>query len=523
MPPRYHFSETPERSFPAALRRRLPIAAGRRRAGAARLTRAMATARKRRAVGPKTSSQPTPLDLSAGAERDDFIESDEDVPSDAGSAGSEEEEAEDANETAEERRLRLAKHYLSQLRDEEDDGGEGSDVDALGRSASATGLDDRVGERLEQRRLDASGSAQRRIAESVAGADLSGVVTQKRGHRLSVTAVCVERRGAFAFSASKDNSIVAWDVERAEKLGTVAPQWQARGPGGQRNERKAHEGEVLALAISTDGRYLASGGRDRLVRVWDVRSLSPRDGFSVPLLHTLSHHRDAVSALCFREHSEALFSGGHDRVVKHWQAASGAYVESLFGHQAPVQALDCARGERPLSAGDDRTGRMWKLVEQTHLIFKGGHTANIDCAALVNEDFFLTGAEDGAVGLFFSRKKKPALLMAEAHGLADAWPHTPHWVSSVAAVRGTDLAATGSSDGHVRLWQVDCGAESGSRDLEEVGRVPVAGFVNSLAFADGGRVLVAGVGQEHRLGRWSRIKGAKNGVCFVRLPVESAA
>lgn len=44
------------------------------------------------------------------------------------------------------------------------------------------------------------------------------------------------------------------------------------------------------------------------------------------------------------------------------------------------------------------------------------------------------------------------------------------------------------------------------------------GFVNSLQFSPQGDFLLAGVGQEHRLGRWWRIKQAKNAVYVIPLP-----
>jgi len=44
------------------------------------------------------------------------------------------------------------------------------------------------------------------------------------------------------------------------------------------------------------------------------------------------------------------------------------------------------------------------------------------------------------------------------------------------------------------------------------------GFVNSLQFSSKGDFLIAGVGQEHRMGRWWRLKQARNSVCFIPLP-----
>lgn len=44
---------------------------------------------------------------------------------------------------------------------------------------------------------------------------------------------------------------------------------------------------MLALAISGDGRYLASGGKDRRVGVWDVQKAEWVKGFG--------GHRDTIS------------------------------------------------------------------------------------------------------------------------------------------------------------------------------------------------------------------------------------
>ena len=52
--------------------------------------------------------------------------------------------------------------------------------------------------------------------------------------------------------------------------------------------------------------------------------------------------------------------------------------------------------------------------------------------------------------------------------------------------------------------------------------LPVRGFVNSLQIGRSGSVLVAGVGQEPRMGRWLRDGKAKNGVVMYRIPLSEA-
>ena len=48
--------------------------------------------------------------------------------------------------------------------------------------------------------------------------------------------------------------------------------------------------------------------------------------------------------------------------------------------------------------------------------------------------------------------------------------------------------------------------------------VPVTGFVNGLAVAPSGKFVACAVGQEHRLGRWFRVKDARNSLVIVPLP-----
>ena len=56
------------------------------------------------------------------------------------------------------------------------------------------------------------------------------------------------------------------------------------------------------------------------------------------------------------------------------------------------------------------------------------------------------------------------------------------------------------------------------RSIAEVSQIPMPGFVNSLDFSQNGPlVLVAGLGQEHRLGRWWRDKKAKNKLAIIHL------
>jgi ribosomal RNA-processing protein 9 len=64
----------------------------------------------------------------------------------------------------------------------------------------------------------------------------------------------------------------------------------------------------------------------------------------------------------------------------------------------------------------------------------------------------------------------------------------------------------------IRLWALSDAKGGSAKALRPLGGLPARGFVNALAFARSGRFLVAGVGQEPRMGRWLRDPAARNGL-----------
>ncbi|KAJ0395973.1 hypothetical protein P43SY_008989 [Pythium insidiosum] len=430
------------------------------------------------------------LDVIASDSEDD---DDDEHDSDAGKAGKKrarsdkdgsEEDDEEESESAQDKRIRLAKEYLTKITAQEADGDD-----------DTTGVDERVGARLQQDALEAMGKLFKEVAAQFEDFEFGPESTRfLRGHKLSPTSVCLSDDGKTAFSASKDGAILRWDLATQQKTRLELPKDDVS------TAKTDHERCVLALALSSDGKFLASGGRDKLLRVWDAAAAAPR------LLETFQGHRDAVSALSFRQRSHMLFSGSLDRCIKHWNLTEMGYVETLFGHQGEVHALDALYRERVVSCGRDRSVRMWKIPEETHLVLYG-NSGSLDCVRMINEEYYVTGGDDGALTLWFNGRKKPVHVVRDAHGAG-------RWISSVAVMPRTDLVASGSSDGVIRLWRADLTG----RALVPVAEIPQAGVVNGLCFDPKGRFLVAAVGQEHRLGRWERLKGVKNGLALIALP-----
>ncbi|KAF0686379.1 Aste57867_21823 [Aphanomyces stellatus] len=404
-----------------------------------------------------------------------------------------------ANETADDKRVRLAKTYLgtlaSKFQDEDDEDDEGADPNG----------GDRMAAQLARDVAESSGKLFKLVADEFAAFEFDADSSKfLKGHKMPVTAVCASEDGRAIYSAAKDGSILKWVVgpDGVTKTKLVIPAGDdddEAEAGASKKGKKAvpdHKKTVLALALSSDGKYLASGGVDKLLRVWD--------GETNECLESFKGHRDSISSLAFRKKAHMLFSGSYDRTVKHWNLTEMGYVETLFGHQNEITAIGCLQKDRVVSVGRDSSLRLWKIPEETQLVFHGA--GSIDCVAMVNDDYYVTGDDAGTLSLWFNGKKKPTSVKRAAHG--------GKWISSIAVLPRTDLVATGANDGFVRLWK----ANLKERSLDAVGAIPVDGFVNALAFPKDGQFLVAGVGKEHRCGRWQVQKDAKNGVVLIALP-----
>ncbi|XP_072308549.1 U3 small nucleolar RNA-interacting protein 2 isoform X1 [Eucyclogobius newberryi] len=399
----------------------------------------------------------------------------------------------DYDETPQEKKLRLAKKYLDQLKEED----EKKDDDESFET-------DLIAGRLQEEVLEQKGKLQRLIAKDLLPPDASEVRVL-RGHKLPVTCLVISSDEKYIFSASKDCSIIKWDFSSGKRLHTI--KGVRKGSGEQ---QAGHAACILSMTISSDGKYLATGDMNKLIMIWEADTCKH--------LYKFTGHKGPVSGLAFRRGSHDLYSASHDRSVKVWNVDENAYVETLFGHQDAIMGLDSLSRERCATVGGrDGTVRVWKVTEESQLVFHG-HNGSIDCVQLINEEHMITGADDGSVCLWSVNKKKPVAVVKQAHGChGDPGLERPLWITSVAALQNSDTVASGacscSHSSEVQIWK--CGPYY--RGMERLFTVPVPGFVNSLKFSSSGQFLVAGVGQEHRLGRWWRLKEAKNGIYIIPL------
>jgi len=514
----------------------------------------------KKSAPPRATKKRVERDESISGSDSDEFESDVESASDAASAESEEEA-----ETAAQARLRLAERYLENVKQQVDDVGfDAADLDR-----------DLIAARLEEDVAESKGKVYRNLAAELAFDKATHC--QFKANTLSITSIAA--REPYAYTTTKDLHLHKWRIQDLpQNQYPQNPKKKPKKPPAPPKKKpelenylkgnfqkatdknyKRHVGEILCVAVSPDGKYVATGGADKRLIIYDAETLTPRRVFT--------QHRGAVTGLAFRRGTNQLYSCSKDRTVKVWSLDEMAYVQTLFGHGDEVVDIDALAQERCVSVGArDRTARLWKVVEESQLVFRGGavdkkaqldvdprslrHEGSMDRVAMIDDDLFVTGSDNGSIQLWSLQKKKPVCIVPIAHGLdpppspsefsAEQEPKpeatpvaTPRFITALKTIPYSDVILSGSWDGYVRVWRLS----EDKKKIEPVGVLgghgeedvtdnswAIKGVINDIAvFERGDRgsdglCVVAGVGKEHRLGRWKVAGGGRNGGVVFEVP-----
>ncbi len=103
-----------------------------------------------------------------------------------------------------------------------------------------------------------------------------------------------------------------------------------RAPEEEYRRLNGHRQEICGLKWNYEGNYLASGGNDNKLLVWDIRNTGA--GVGDKPLWKFHEHQAAVKAIAWSPHTSGLLASGggtQDKTIRTWNVANGGSVNWL--------------------------------------------------------------------------------------------------------------------------------------------------------------------------------------------------
>lgn len=210
------------------------------------------------------------------------------------------------------------------------------------------------------------------------------------GHSDAVYGMALSPDGRTLATGSYDQKVKLWDTSVGAELAVLT----------------GHNGAIFGLSFRPDGKVLASASADRTVKLWEVPSGKRLDTFSQPLKEQ--------TLVTFSPDGKTVAAAGVDSRIRVWTVSARAIegtnklLQTRFAHEGSLLGLIyAADGKTLVSSASDRTVKIWNAADlkELHLLERQPDWA--PGLALLETGKLVVGRLDGNLGVYVSATGQP--------------------------------------------------------------------------------------------------------------------
>ncbi|NJP05160.1 MAG: protein kinase [Chloroflexaceae bacterium] len=260
--------------------------------------------------------------------------------------------------------------------------------------------------------------------------------------------------GKTLASASFDGQVKIWDVERRLLKHNLD------GPGG----------DLHNVTISADGRQVAAGSESGAIGVWDIETGEA--------LYTLQEHRDKVRNLVFAPDGSLLASGSLDKTLRLWDTETGTLLQTIDAHIS-VWGLAFSPDGQIIAFGDGSSVKMYNLTSNEVVRTLEEAETTIQQVTFSPDGDHLAASFEGSI-ILWNTFDGSVLATLTKPGVT---------IKCLAFSPDSQLLASGDDQDMLRLWDMQSKSQLDTNLLH-------SSTVYSTAFAPDQKLLVAVDGWE---------------------------
>ncbi|CDF40582.1 WD40-repeat containing protein, partial [Chondrus crispus] len=234
------------------------------------------------------------------------------------------------------------------------------------------------------------------------------LVQSFKGHSDQIYDVVMSGDGKRIASGSRDKTVRVWDAETGRQIGDTMT---------------GHTLWVRSVSMSGDGKRVASGSDDETVRVWDAET-------GRQIGDTMTGHTDCVRSVSMSGDGKRVASGSRDKTVRVWDAETGRQIgDTMTGHTGLTSVSMSGDGKRVVSGSYDKTVRVWNAETGRQIgDTMTGHTSWVRSVSMSGDGkrrvrvSLICSGKRGRVSLTWTKAAKRMLMNLKA--AYSPWTHS---------------------------------------------------------------------------------------------------